>query len=308
MLYPNEIVINDKNARDFVQQIQIVDGEPKAKGLIPRNYATHPTGFYAGEVPYDAVAMPLITDAQEIRTRLKDMEEGKYRLSDFCRRGNNGQPIPARDQNGRGYCWIHSGCSALIAVRARDNMPYADLSAYAGACLIKNYRDEGGWGAQGLDWIMERGLPTSQYWPQRSVSRNNDKPETWENAKNYRFTEGWIDTGAQYDRNLSFQQVVTCLLLQIPVIVDFNWWGHSVCALDVVDGTQQRDAVKASSGKRMTTKQFEDFWGVNTLTTGFSIRIFNSWGDSWGDGGMGVLTGTKAIPNGATAPRVAVAG
>lgn len=307
MLYPSELVINDRNFGPHVSEVQIVDGEAKAKGYVPRNYSTHPTGFYAGETPYDAVAMPLITDASEIRERLKDQLEGKFRLSDHCRRGNNGQPIPARDQNGRGYCWIHSGCSALIAVRARDNMPYADLSAYAGACLIKRYRDEGGWGAQGLDWIMERGLPTSEFWPQRSVSPSNDKPETWANALNYRFTEGWIDSGAQYDRNLTFQQVVTCLLLNIPVIVDFNWWGHSVCALDVVDGTQQRETTRDPSGKKMALRKFEQHWGIDTITTGFSIRIWNSWGDSWSDQGMGVLAGNKAVPNGATAPRVAVA-
>src|SRR5687767_3856529 len=107
MLYPCELVINDRNHRDHVAEVTVVDGEAKAKGLVPRNYATHPTGYYAGETPYDAVTMPLITDAAEIRERLKDQLEGKYRLSDFCRRGNNGQPIPARDQNGRGYCWIH---------------------------------------------------------------------------------------------------------------------------------------------------------------------------------------------------------
>jgi hypothetical protein len=173
--------------------------------------------------------------------------------------------------------------------------------------MIKRYRDEGGWGAQGLDWIMEKGLPTSEFWPQKSVNPANDNAATWADALNYRVTEGWIDLAqAQYDRNLTFDQVITCLLLDIPVIGDFNWWGHSVCLLDVVDGNQQRETVKGDSGKRQTTKQFEDFWGLNTLTTGFSVRIWNSWGDSWSDKGMGVLTGNKAIPDGATAPRVAV--
>jgi hypothetical protein len=43
MLYPDELVINDKN---FSQHVitTVVDGERKAKGLIPRNYSTHPTG------------------------------------------------------------------------------------------------------------------------------------------------------------------------------------------------------------------------------------------------------------------------
>jgi hypothetical protein len=276
MLRSGELIIHDGNANEFLSPV--VAGERVMTGLVPRDYSANPVGCYAGESPFDAVSMPLIPRS-EWSDRIKELVATKTQLSDFCRTGNNGQPIPARDQNGRGYCWIHSGCSALIAARARDGQPYADLSAYAGACLIKNYRDEGGWGAQGLDWIMTRGLPTAQFWPQKSVNRANDNPATWEDARKYRFTEGWIDSGAQYDRNLTFDQVATCLLCRVPVIMDFSWWGHSVCGLDLVE---------VESGS-------------------FGVRIWNSWGDSWSDRGMGILQGSKAIPDGATAPRTPTA-
>jgi hypothetical protein len=175
---------------------------------------------------------------------------------------------------------MHSGCSAALLIRARDNQPYVDLSAYMGACIIKNYRDEGGWGAQGLDWLVQNGLPSSEFWPQRSVSRSNDTPAMRENAKLHRVAEAWNDLSLpQYSRNLTFDQVMTCLLCRIPVIVDFNWWSHSVCAADPVE-------VEPGS---------------------FGIRIWNSWGDSWSDAGMGILRGSKAIPDGASAPRVAMA-
>lgn len=308
MLYPNEVIINAANYKQYAQ-VQVVDGERKARGLIPRNYSTHPTGTYHGETPYDAVAMPIIADAQERRDRLKDQLDGKFRLSDYCRRGNAGKPIPARDQNGRGYCWAHSGTGALIAIRARDNMPYVSLSAYAVACIIKNYRDEGGWGAQGLDFIMERGVPDEKFWPQRGVRKEFDTPETWANAANYKVTEGWIDASqAQYDRQLTFDQTITCLLLGIPVIADFSWWSHSVCLLDAVDGQSQRKVTRSeASGKLLTLKAFEEFWGFSTVAAGWGVRLWNSWGSSWSDGGMGVLTGQQAVPDGATAPRVAIA-
>ncbi len=54
-----------------------------------------------------------------------------------------------------------------------------------------------------------------------------------------------------------------------PVVVDYNWWSHSICALDLVS------------------------------LSPFRIRIWNSWGDSWSEGGTGILEGGKAIPNGA---------
>lgn len=261
--------IHDGNWQQYVSN-PVVDGEWKAKGLIPRDYQSYPEGWYPGSVGFD---MPLIPRS-EWSGLIKEMEHTKSRLSDI--RGD----IPSRDQNGRGYCWMHSGCSAALVLRARDNQPYIDLSAYMGACLIKNYRDEGGWGAQGLDWLVEHGLPDSKFWPQKSASRSNDTPEMRANAKLHRVTEGWMDLSRpQYDRNLTFEQVMTCLLCRIPVIVDFNWWRHSVCALDPVE----------------------------TSPGAFGIRIWNSWGDGWGDRGMGVLSGSKAIPDGATAPRVMTA-
>lgn len=278
MLRSDELLITDDNLNLVIDPAH-TDDMGRKRGLIPRDYSQTPIGFYKSAVPFHAVNMPLIPE-NEWADRVKEKVATQSQLSDIRLRGNNGQPIPSRDQNGRGYCWIHSGVSALILLRAKMNEPYADLSAYAGACIIKNFRDEGGWGAQGLDFLMERGCPTSATWPQQAVSRSHDNPNTWAEAAKYKVTEGFIDLqAAQYDRRLSRAQVATCLLLNIPVIADYNWWGHSVCAMDLV-----------------------------ILPNGqFGVRIWNSWGDSWSDRGMGVLDQTKAWPDGATAPRAALA-
>lgn len=293
----------------------------RAKGGIPRDWEKFPQGCYrfpkdhpdkekrgkSAEVGMHAVEDLKAFDASEFPAMIAQLEAEKSRLSDFRMRGNGGAMIPARDQNGRGYCWRHSGTSAHLVLRARDEMPYLDFSAYAGACMIKQFADEGGWGAQGLADIMSRGDPTSEFWPQRSVSRSNDNAKTWANAKKHRITEGFIDMGApEYNRNLTFNQVITCLLSRIPVVVDFNWWSHSVCAIDAVSGTSVPRSRKKATGKLMTLKEHEAHWGVNNpVTGGIGIRILNSWGDSWSDHGMGILTGSKAIPDGATAPRAA---
>lgn len=258
-----EVVINDSNAHLFMSPV--VDGERKSHGLIPRNYATHPVGCYAHAKPFD---LPLIPES-EWQARLDAQKAAKAQLSDIRNKGNNGQPIPSRDQDGKGYCWAHSSTSAALIARAVNGEPYADLSAYMVACIIKGYRDEGGWGAESLEFIAENGIPTSEFWPQQSMSRSNDNPAMRANAKLHRYTD-WRDL----DPDNMKAQLVTCLLLGIPVVSDFNWWSHSVTTIDLVS------------------------------ISPFQTRIWNSWGDSWSQNGTGILEGNKAVPDGALAAMV----
>jgi hypothetical protein len=247
---PREVIINSRNWREFLAPHDQF-GVLKARGCIPRPYESFPLGCYPQAKPFD---LPLIPQS-EWQARLDAQIEAKAQLSDVRNRGNGGAPVPSRDQDGKGYCWAHSSTSAALIVRAVAGEPYADLSAYAVACVIKGYR-------------AERGIPTSQFWPQQSMSRANDKPETWANAAQHKFTE-WMDLEP---RNKA--QLVTCLLSGIPVVIDLNWWGHSVCALDLVS------------------------------LSPFRTRIWNSWGDTWSENGTGILEGQRAIPDGQIAPRV----
>lgn len=267
-----ELHIHDGNWERFVEAPRI-GGKKLSKGLIPRDRVTT---FYPAEKPglegLDIKEIP----QNEWSDRIRQQEKDQSRLSDIRNQGKFGQRMPSTDQNGEPYCWMHSGTSGMLIVRARMNQPYADLSAFGPACKVMNFRSSGGWGAQGLDFLTKYGCTTSEVWPQRSKDRKLDNPETWAHALKYRFVEAWNDLSqAQYDRNLTFRQTATCLLSNIPVIVDFNWWGHSVCALDLVE---------TSSGS-------------------FGLRIWNSWGDGWSEGGTGILSGSRAIPDGSTAPR-----
>ncbi len=303
----NEEVIHEGNFKDYQRTIKVA-GERKSRGLIPRDYTKRPIGCYSSAARFEAVDMPLIPRS-EWSERIRDMESQKSRLSDIRLTGNAGQIIISRDQDSVGFCWNHSVTSAVLLLRAVANLPYVDLSAFAIGCIIKDYQDEGGWGAEALDFVTERGIPTSEFWPQRSMSRSNDRPETWANAKLHRVVEGWVDLqAAQYDRALTFDQVATCLLCRIPVVADFSWWSHSVCGADIVDGSSQRKKTRAASGKLASLKVFEKIWGINNpVTAGFGVRIWNSWSDSWSDKGMGVLTGNQAIPDGSVAPRTTFA-
>jgi hypothetical protein len=210
--------------------------------------------------------------------RKKHIASDRYNGLVYCATVPNGTLITRR--NGTvlisGNCWMYSTTMAVMMFRAVANMPYVRLSAHAGACMIKGFRDEGGWCGLSMDWHMSRGNPSVEFWPEKSMSRSYDKPATWENAAQHRVLEGWVDLDAPvYNRELSFDQVMTLLLCRIPVAGDFNFWGHSVCLLDPVE-------IERGS---------------------FGPRGVNSWTDAWGDLGEFVLQGSKAVPDSAVAPR-----
>lgn len=257
-----EIVINDTNYWQHVAPV--IDGERKGHGYIPRDYRTHPVGCMAHVKAFD---LPLIPE-NEWEERLAQQKASKARLSDIRNRGMNGQPIPSLDQDGIGYCWCHGPVSAMLLARAVAGLPFLDLSPFAVGCIIKNYRDEGGWGIEAMEFIAQRGVPTSEFWPHRAMQRSHDNPQTWENAKLHVNTE-WMDLEP---RNKA--QLVTCLLSNIPLCAGYNWWGHEICIMDLES--------------------------VNP----FQVRIWNSWGDSWSENGAGILEGNKAIGDGWEAIRV----
>lgn len=211
----------------------------------------------------------------EWSARIKEQEALKARVSDY-------RTWPSLDQGQVGYCWAHSTTGATMLVRSLMNLPYVPLSAYAIAATIKKGADEGGWCGLSAQFARERGIPAQSIWPQGDRNyRQHDKPETWESAKLHVVTEDYADLTVQaYDQNMSFDQVASWLLAGGgPCAVDFNWWSHSVCAMDVVE-------VERGS---------------------YGLRILNSWGDSWEDRGTSVLRGQKAIPDGAIGFRVVTA-
>jgi hypothetical protein len=256
----SEVIIHDGNFQDHLEYDCPVTGETKGKGCVPRDFNTHPVGYLVTARPFD---LPLIPES-EWQSRLDVLMADKAQLSDIRMIGNNGGMIDARDQGSYGFCWAHSSVSAMLLARAKAAEPYEDLSAFAVAAVIKDFRNEGGFGSESLEFIAQRGVPTSQFWPQQSMQRANDNPSTWANAALHKYTN-WRDL----DPNDMKNQLITCLLMGCPVVTDFNWWSHSVCTMDLVS--------------------------LNPFTT----RILNSWGNGWSDHGSGLLQGSKAIPDAA---------
>lgn len=293
-----ELIIGEHNWQQHVQP-QTIDGEVKGMGLVPRNYATDPVGSIPGVKAFDFQPIP----RSEWSERIADQLKMGRRNSDFRRTGNNGKPIPSLDQNGQGYCWRYSVAMATIIQRAVRRLPYVRLSAHAGACLVKNYRDEGGWCGLGLKNQIEFGCPSVEFWPEKSMSRSNDTPAMRANAALYKVTEGlWDFNLPEYGQKLSFEYDVTARLLNMLIAEDYPWWSHSVCGLDIIDGATQFGQTRAESGKLLEVVEFDIVWGMNNpVTQGLGKRDINSWTDSYGDMGEFILTGDKALAGGAVA-------
>lgn len=292
-LRPGELIIGDDNYTKFIGKV-VHDGEEKKFGLIPRDYTKNPVGSYANSfLMRDVRDVPMVA-MEEWPERIKERERTGSQMSQIRLKANgSGGPIPSLDQDGFGYCWAHSTTSALIMLRMMMGLPYVRLSAFAIASIIKNFADEGGWGAQSMDFVTSGftrggrkylGVPSVEYWKEKGTDRSlatND--DVWKNALLHIVTEGFIDVeAAQYDRELSAQQVGSLVLQDIPVVCDYNWWSHSVCGIDLVDAYPDRSARDILR---------------------YGLRILNSWRDTWGELGTGVLKDNKAFPNGAVAPR-----
>lgn len=241
------------------------------RGAVPRDFSSDPPETFRA-LPSEITIIP----RSEWSARCRERAQLRSGLRFLRETGlPDGKRIPSLDQNGQGYCWAYSTGMAIMMARLGARQPYKRLSPHAVACKIKNFRDEGGWCGLSAKFARETGFPDESVWPQKSMSSAYDNAATWENAAKYKTTFEYADlTRNVWDHKLTLDQLVSVLLTnQGAAMCDFNWWGHSVCAIDFVE-------VEAES---------------------FGLVIINSWTDGWGDNGIAVLRGNRMIPDGCIA-------
>lgn len=232
------------------------------RGLVPRDRSIYGPDFMRSP-PTD---MPVI-DPSEWSARCKEQEEQESSLEHVFNRlaKRKGLAIPFLFQGRQGYCWAYSTGNATMLDRELRGLPYVRLNPHAVAAIIKHGADEGGWCGLSADFLEKVGIPSEEFWEPLSMNTRQDTPEMRANAGLHKLSESWIDlTASVYDRNLTTNQLASCLLSNIPCAVDYNEWGHSVCA-----------------GRWVEIEK-----GV------FGPRILNSWapgGQVWGDNGWGTI-------------------
>lgn len=266
-----ELIISDRN---YLQHVNPPSGF--SRGLQARDRSRHPFGSMGFAAPFD---LPLIPRS-EWPDRIADMERTKSRLSDLVLQAG----IISKDQRSTNFCWFNAVTTAVETIRCVMGQPYVPLSSASGACIVKNFRNEGGWGGEALEQVVSAGICSEEKWPNAAIDRKYYTEEAKAEALLYRCLE-WYDL-----KERAFDQLTTCNLNRLPVPIGLNWWSHEVCAMDAVNLT--------------TNKKSSQFYGLGTV---FGNRPRNSWSDTYGEKGFFVLTESKATPDDACCPRAMIA-
>ena len=244
-----------------------------SRGMVPRDYTVHPPEMMAkpSEIP--------IIPRSQWRARIEEQEEQQSSLEHILRRAN----IKSKNQNQPRtklwpYCWSYSTTGAVETCMVRDGGPdnYTELSAFGLAQQIMQGADKGGWCGLSAERIGKGGIPSAAVYPEWKTNWKTyrDDARVWEDAEKYKITYEFRDIAAGhfYFQNLDYDQLISCLLLNIPCPCDFDFWGHSVQMVRAV----WLDGEACPRGR-------------------------NSWGDSFGDLGFFTLQGSRRFPNSALA-------
>ena len=241
-----ELIINDDSA-DIASPDQF---QYRGLDLGLRGPGNYEYGEYAAPFP-DHLLIP----ESEWQARIQEMEEQKSRISDRIYQAK----LPHKDQGCTDYCWINAPVHCMEILRLMQNQETVILSPASAGAQIKRYRNVGGWGLEGLQWLIEHGCVPVDKWPANAIDARYATAENKRLALQYRVDE-WIECKPR-----TIPQMISCLLRRLPGAGGYNWWEHEVtlCEPVWIDGT-------------------------------VAVRIRNSWA-GWGEFGFGILQGRKML-------------
>lgn len=247
-LYDGEIIINDD--APSMKYAECPDGMGRGLDLGLRGPGDFEYGEYASPFPDE-----LLIPQSEWQARIQEMEQQKSRLSDLIYQAK----LPYKNQASTNYCWINAPTHCVEIVRLQQNQRTVSLSPASAGAQIKNFRNVGGWGLEGLEFIIQNGLVPSMYWPDNAIDKKYLTPENKQRALDYRVDE-WCECKPR-----TVAQMISMLLRRVPGAGGYNWWSHEVTNVDPV-------------------------WIDGTV----AVRIRNSW-LNYGDFGFAILQGSKML-------------
>lgn len=264
-LYDNEFIINDDESTNVFATARPDQG--RGLQLELRGPKDYEYGGLATPFPQE-----LLIPRSDWQGMIQEQEEQKSRISDLIRF----HKLPHKDQATTNYCWINAPVHCLEIVRLQQNQNGPNgkpviLSPASVGAKIKNYRNVGGWGKEGLEGIIKWGCVPVDKWPANAIDKKYDTAANRQEALKYRVIE-WFEC---IPRNLD--QMVSLLLRRKPGASGLNWWRHEVTYCDCL-------------------------W----LDGQIAIRARNSWAN-YGDFGFFVLQGSKMYADDYVVPSTAIA-
>lgn len=238
-------VISDDNADQFINPV--VGGVMRYCSAIPQ-----PEGL-----PGFAALKPLKTFAEsEVSARMKSRQAAKSGLLSIL----NDRGLPIKDQARTNYCWMYGTVRGMEIAYSLQGESHVPLSATAAAAMLTRGQNRGGYIGEAIQFLSEHGTCPESLWPEHNLSLRNNTEAVQAASKANVLCE-WNELPAG-----NLDQLRAALLLNYPVPIELQWWGHVVCVIDLVE-----------------------------LSGGQIGYVFdNSWGPGFGDKGRGVLTPEKA--------------
>lgn len=247
-------VIDESNFQQYVEDNVQRSGE-MGSGYKIRPYDSKPLGSYA----------PIFQNQRRFPRRQWDdlikLQDDHFSSPYHHHKASN---VPILDQNGFPYCWMFGLVAGMMNCYAISGLPVPYLSATGPAAQGKNFRQQGGWAGEAIEYVDRYGVPTVDTWPEHSLDRDlPNNPDQKADAKRHKVVD-FLELPSQ-----DFEAAASVLLDPLrprPVTLGLMWWGHLVCGLRLV---------KISRNE-------------------YGILIVNSWDETWGDGGYKVLTERRA--------------
>jgi hypothetical protein len=257
-------VYDDNNYRELLDQNDQTG--PKKTGLLPRSQ--HSKYAKIGSVPGTRLFSSVlnIIPRPEWPARIKAMDDSASWPTDYC-------DFICRDQKQTLFCWANGPATCVDVVRRQIGLVHVETSGASVACKINGFSNQGGMGVDALQYFASTGGVASSLWPNAAISRQYDTSTTMADRSNRKALE-WLELDTNGSRTATFDQLATSIFLGHPVAVGYNWWGHEVTAVRIV---------QISAGV-------------------YGVEIRNSWGtwgskNRWGFDGFSVLSESKGTPD-----------